>query len=402
MQLRAALALALGALALWPARTDANVEAATHVMLFSEPSSTNKGVQVIHPQTDVSAGIGPDVTVGAGYEVDIVSGATASIYGPPDAVSGATHFSDQRQQARGSLGIETPLVGLSAAYSYGWERDYRSHTLSLSARGDFLERNFSYALAYTRNFDSVCDQNNVAAEGRPLDLQPLASSEHCFQGAMTDVTTHRVAVHTFEPSLTWTATPRLLVQGGGTAQVIDGFQSSPYRRVAVGSEGRTPQEHVPGLRQRYALFSRARLALPEIRAAAMAMARVYRDSWDLRAVTAEAEFSKYLGPSVILAARGRIHTQSGVVFFRLAEEYRTRGPVGQYWTGDRELAPLSTILGGVKLTYLHRPGREARGWLEELELNLKADAMIYSAPAGAPSSDRKGAFITQAGAALRF
>jgi hypothetical protein len=399
MQLRTALPLA--ALVLWPARTDANVEAASHITLFSEPSSTNKGVQVIHPQTDVSASVGPNATVAAGYEVDIVSGATAAIYGPPDAISGATHFSDQRQQARASLAIETPLVGLSAAYSYGWERDYRSHTLALGARGDFLERNFSYALSYTRNFDSVCDQNNAGVQG-PLQLQPLATSEHCFQSQLADVTTHAVAVHTFEPSLTWTTTPRLLLQGGGTVQVIDGFQSSPYRRVAVGTEGHTPQEHVPDLRQRYALFARGRLALPEIRAAAMAMARVYRDTWDLRAATAEAEFAKYLGPSIILTARGRLHTQSGVIFFRLAEDYRTKGPVGQYWTGDRELAPLSSILGGLKLTYLHRPGREARSWLDELELNLKADAMVYSAPAGAPGADRKGAFITQAGAAVRF
>ena len=400
MQLRVP-ALALASLALWPARTDANVEASTHVMLFSEPSSTNKGVQVIHPQTDVSAGIGPHATVGAGYEVDIVSGATASIYGPPDAISGATHFSDERQQARANLAIETPLVGLSAGYSYGWERDYRSRTLALSARGDFLERNFSYALAYTRNFDTVCDQNNSSAQG-PLYLQPLASSQHCFQTAMTDVTTHRVSVHTFEPSLTWTATPRLLIQGGGTVQVIDGFQSSPYRRVAVGSEGHTPQEHVPDLRQRFALFARGRLALPEIRAAASALARVYRDTWDLRAATAEAEFAKYLGPSLILTARGRVHLQSGAIFFRLAEDYRTRGPVGQYWTGDRELAPLDTALGGLKLTYLRRPERERRGWLDELELNVRFDAMIYAPPHGAPNADRHGAYVTQAGVALRF
>jgi hypothetical protein len=122
--------------------------------------------------------------------------------------------------------VNTALVGLAAGYSYGWEKDYRSHTLSASARGDFLERNFTLGLAYTRNFDSVCDQNNQNAQG-PLDLLALASSENCFKVGVEDVVERKVATHTFEPSLVWTATPRLLLQGGGTLQVIDGFQSSP-------------------------------------------------------------------------------------------------------------------------------------------------------------------------------
>jgi hypothetical protein len=406
VQLSRFAAVALLALAI-PARTDADtgVEAATHLTLFREPSSKGASVQVVHPQTDVTATLGQTATLSAGYEVDLVSGATPAVYGnggaQPDAVSGATRFSDERQQARAAVGIETPLIGLAAGYSYGWEHDYRSHTLSVSARGDFLERNFTLGIAYTRNFDSVCDQNNEAVQS-PLDRQPLTTAEHCFRSDQTDVTTHAVAVHTFEPSLVWTATPRLLLQGGGTVQVVDGFQSSPYRRVALGSEGRTPQEHVPDLRQRYAVFARARLAFPELKAAVSAMGRLYRDTWDLRAATAEGEVSKYLGPSLILGARGRYHRQSGVIFFRLPQEYRTAGAVGQYWTGDRELAPLDTLLGGLKLTYLRRPEREKRGWLDELELNVRFDALIYHAPDGAPSADRRGAYVTQAGAAVRF
>jgi hypothetical protein len=407
VQLRsAALALKLATLVALPARADTHVEAASHLTLFREPSTAAGKVQVVHPQTDVSATLGESVALSAGYEVDLVSGATPAVYGSatPDAVTGATQFSDERQQARAGVAIDTPLIGLGASYSYGWEHDYRSHTLSLSARGDFLERNFTLGIAYTRNFDRVCDQNNETAPG-PLDRQPLTNAEHCFQSGQVDVVSHPVAVHTFEPSLLWVATPRLLLQAGGTVQIVDGFQSSPYRRVAVGSEGRTPQEHVPELRQRFAGFGRGRLALPELRAAVSVMARAYRDTWDLRAATAEAEVSKYLGPSLILGARGRYHHQTGVVFFRFAEQYRTLGPVGQYWTGDRELAPLDSMLGGVKLTYLRRPGRERRSggwWLDELEVNVRFDALFYAPPAGAPNAERKGATVTQAGVALRF
>jgi hypothetical protein len=290
-------------------------------------------------------------------------------------------------------------VGLVAGYSYGWEKDYRSHTVSAAARGDFLERNFTYSLAYTRNFDTVCDQNNQNAQG-PLDLLPLATSDNCFKVDAQDVVSRDVATHTFEPSLVWTATPRLLLQGGGTLQVIDGFQSSPYRAVYVGNQGRAPQEHVPTLRQRYALFGRARLAVPELRGAVSAMGRAYRDTWDVRAVTAEVEILKYLGPALIIGAHGRYHAQSGAIFFRTATEYRTLGPVGQYWTGDRELSPLQMGLAGATLAFLKRP--QGKAWFEEFELNVKFDVMKYRNEPNGPNSDRTGAITTMAGAALRF
>jgi hypothetical protein len=403
VQLRRALFL-LAALA--GARSaSATVEATSTLTIFREASANNP-IQVVHPQVDVSADLGKWAGVNAGYEVDIVSGATPRAYGSAtetsagvDAVSAATSFTDQRQQARGGLSMNTPLVGLSAGYSYGWEKDYRSHTLSAAARGDFLERNFTLSLSYTRNFDSVCDQNNQNTQG-PLDLLPLASSENCFKVGAEDVVQRKVATHTFEPALVWTATPRLLLQGGGTLQVTDGFQSSPYRRVFVGSQGRSPQEHVPTLRQRYALFGRARVALPELRAAASGMARVYRDTWDLRAATAEAEVLKYLGPTVIAGVHGRYHLQSGVIFYRTATQYRTLGPVGHYWTGDRELAPLETALAGATLVYLRRP--QGKSWYEEIEVNVKFDLMKYNVEEGGPSADRTGAMSAMVGGALRF
>ena len=403
MQLSRALFL-LAALA--GARSaSATVEATSTLTIFRE-ASVNNPVQVVHPQVDVSADLGKWAGVNAGYEVDIVSGATPRAFGSAtetsagvDAVTAATSFSDQRQQARGGLSMNTPLVGLSAGYSYGWEKDYRSHTLSAAARGDFLERNFTLSLSYTRNFDSVCDQNNQNAQG-PLDLLPLASSENCFKVGAEDVVQRKVATHTFEPALVWTATPRLLLQGGGTLQVTEGFQSSPYRRVFVGSQGRSPQEHVPNLRQRYALFGRVRVALPELRAAASGMARAYRDTWDLRAATAEAEVLKYLGPTVIAGVHGRYHLQSGVIFYRTATQYRTLGPVGHYWTGDRELSPLETALAGATLVYLRRP--QGKSWYEEIELNVKFDVMKYIVKEGGPSADRTGAITAMVGGALRF
>jgi hypothetical protein len=382
-----------------PAR--AEVQAASHLTIFTEPSSANEGVRVYHPQTEVGAstsGLG----INAGYEMDIVSGATARVYAPggPDAVSGAT-FSDTRHGAHGGLSFETAAVALAAGYSYGWENDYKSHTLTVSARGDFLERNFSLTLGYTRNFDSVCDQANILAE-TPLERQALATSEGCFDAAFTDLTTRKLTIDSFEPALSWTATPLLLLQLGGTLQILDGFQSNPYRRVRIGPQGREPQESLPNFRQRFAMFVRAHQAIPLLKSSVRAGGRIYRDTWDVVAGSADLEYLQYLGPSIIVGARGRYHRQTGAAFFRTANELRTLGPTGKYWTGDRELAPLTNISAGGKLSYVRHPPPDAGSWLDDLEINMRYDVLFYRGSDQIPNADRKRAQVLQAGAELHF
>jgi hypothetical protein len=380
----------------------ADVEAASHLTVFTEPSAQGRGIQVIHPQTEVAATHGP-VGLQAGYELDIVSGATTRVYRPgdvPDAVSGAT-FSDVRHAARAGASFETTTVALTAGYSYGWENDYRSHTLSVSARGDFLERNFTLGLAYTRNFDRVCDRANDLAQSL-LDLQPLGTSEGCFQASGTELTARRLSIDTFEPSLSWTATPLLMLSVGSTLQLLDGFQSNPYRAVRLGPEGREPQERLPQHRQRFALFGRVHQAVPPLRAAARLSARLYRDTWDVAAASADAEWLQYFGSSLLAGVRGRYHRQSGAIFFRTAEDYRVRGPAGQYWTGDRELAPLTNYLVGARVAFVKRPPPESRSWLGELEIHARADFLFYRTEPGAPNSDRTRAQVIAAGASLRF
>jgi hypothetical protein len=382
-----------------PAR--AEVQAATHLTIFTEPSSANEGVRVYHPQTEVGAstsGFG----IAAGYEMDIVSGATARVYAPgdPDAVSGAT-FSDTRQTAHGALSFETAAVALAGGYSYGWENDYKSHTLTVTARGDFLERNFSLSLGYTRNFDSVCDQANALAE-TPLERQALSTSEGCFDATFTDLTTRKLTINSFEPALSWTATPLLLVQAGATLQILDGFQSNPYRRVRIGGQGREPQETLPQFRQRYAVFVRAHQAIPLLKSSVRAGGRLYRDTWDVVAGSADLEYLQYLGPSIIVGARGRYHQQTGAAFFRTANELRTLGPTGKYWTGDRELAPLTNIGAGGKLSYVRHPPPDAGSWMDDLEVNMRFDVLFYRGSDQIPNADRKRAMIFQAGAELHF
>src|SRR5262249_30988406 len=157
------------------------------------------------------------------------------------------------------------------------ESDYKSQTVSGNVHSDLVDHNYTLALGYTHNFDNVCDANNTAVADQPLQFVRLMSSTHCFDTTSQETVTRRLHIDTFEPSLTWPMPPRLVVQGAGTIQALDGFQSNPYRGVAFGAA--QPQEHEPNFRQRYALFGRAAYAVPAARGSIAAMLRLYRDSW---------------------------------------------------------------------------------------------------------------------------
>jgi hypothetical protein len=393
------LALALAGLGA-TARAEDPTEAAVRLTYFREPATDNKGITVIHPQVDVGSPIAGGLGIAAGWEADAVSGATPAVFGV-DAITAAT-FQDFRQQVHGGFTYNRPDAGIGASYAYGWEHDYRSHSLSVNTRDDLYDHNFTLAVSYTHNWDSVCDANNSMAP-TALELQPLTSSAHCFKSGVPDVVTQPLRIDAVEPSLSWTMTPRLVVQGGGTIQILDGFQSNPYRRVEVGSQRQEPQEHEPLFRQRYAVFGRAAYAFPQWRASGIGMVRLYQDSWAVQAITGDLVVNKYISSVMLLSLRGHYHLQSGASFYRTSEGYRLDGPAGQYWTGDRELSPMSNYLAGGRMAFLRRPQQEHASWFAEMEADVKYELLVYTLDSpNAPNADRPYAQILQGSFALRF
>jgi hypothetical protein len=382
-----------------PARATNTAEGAARVTMFDEPSDKNIGVRVIHPQADVSATVASTLAISAGYSADVVSGATPATF---DVVSAATKFSDTRNLFHASFGFEQADGGISFAGAYGWENDYKSTVISGTTHHDLYEHNFTLALAYSHNFDRVCDANNAAAAGLPLERVALTSSAGCFTTNPAYVT-EKLSIDTFEPSLSWTMTPRLVVQGGATIQILDGFQANPYRKVLVGSQNRTPQESLPQFRQRYALFARLAYAFPELRGSITGMVRGYDDSWAVRAITGDVVGTKYIGQAMLVSVRAHYHLQSGASFYRNSVDYRVFGPPGQYWTGDRELSPMGNYLLGGKLSFFRRPQQERSSWFAEMELGGKYEILLYRPESPfSPNADRKFAHIIQAAFATRF
>jgi hypothetical protein len=368
---------------------------------FRETSSANKGVTVYHPQTDLGVTFNTGAALSAGYSVDIVSGATPRTFGV-DTISGASPFSDTRHELRGGLGLSRSVADISVGYIHGWESDYKTQAVTVTTRSDILDRAFTLGASFTHNFDSVCDQNNANAAGLPLNRLPLENSTGCFTADANRVT-HKLSIDTLEPSVTWAATPRLLLQAGGTLQILDGFQANPYRRVRLGSSGRTPQESLPDLRQRYALFGRAAYAMPGIRASVQGTVRAYRDTWAVEALTTEMGYHQYLVRSLLVSLRARFHSQRPASFYRDARDYESFGPNGQYWTGDRELSPMSNYLLGWKIGYIYAAAQGKDAFLTELDLAGKMDVLFYRLENEVtPNFDRKRAFIWQLAISARF
>jgi hypothetical protein len=180
------------------------------------------------------------------------------------------------------------------------------------------------------------------------------------------------------------------LQVAGYGQVLDGFQSNPYRRVRVG--GVTPQEHIPNERARWSLSARLNRFLPKLNAAAHFSARFYDDTWRVVGGDIELAYSQYVGNSLLVRFHARVYQQSAAKFFKDAFFYETESTAGEYFTGDRELSPVRDAVFGGKLTLITIKGEQPIWHLfDRLQLEAKGDIMLLDQlPAEDPSTNPMG------------
>ncbi len=362
-----------------PARADDTAEASTS--LFAEKRAGGKGgLTVVHPQADFDIDLGRYLTLDAGYSADAVSGATSVIY-QVDAVSSATKFSDLRQEGDLGLTLQGKRSKLSLSTTFGTERDYLSRAIGGSGSIDLPGRNTTIAVAYGHSFDQVCDKDNGMAT--PLDTKALLGSDKCdkkdggFAGRDTPGSTvwKELSIDTAQTTLTQNLTPTLNMQVALYGQILDGFQSNPYRRVRIGPNA--PQEHIPGVRDRWSISTRFNRFLPKLHGAAHFDARFYDDTWGVVGGDVELAYSQYLGNSLLLRFHARVYQQTAAKFFKDAFFYETESTAGEFFTGDRELSPVRNAIIGGKLTLITLAGGKPVWHLfDKLQLNVKADIMM--------------------------
>ena len=367
-----------------PARAQVAVFETAHTFYHEAPTRTN--MTVYTPGVDLSVNPASWITIRGGYEADVVSGASVAVkagaayqaVNPGADVITTASVNDVRHSPRGGLTLRKGDVAYTAQYTYGTEHDYKSHSIFVSAKTEAYEHDTQFELSYARNFDLVCDRTQAVNDRAPR-FRALEDSNACFANSDPLRTRHTLSIDGLQAAWTQAWTPEFATQLSYTAQIIEGFQSSPYRSVIL-AQGLKAQEHHPDNRARQAVSLRANIYVRPIKLAVRIGGRVYRDTWDITSGTGDIEAEKYLFEGFRVAARGRYYKQSGAQFW--SDDYTggdpPLGPKGQYWTGDRELSPFSSFGLGLRLTYSLEPAKgRLLGLMTGLKLGLAADAIQF-------------------------
>lgn len=380
VQLKARAASCVLAL-LWAGAAAAQVaEVDVRTQVFHEPSAQSK-MTVYTPEVSISALPTEGLRVSATYQADAVTGASEVVKaGPllatvPDIVSRAS-VQDFRHIASGGLALERRHARVAASYTHGTENDYRSHAFAVSASTDFWQRNTEVELGYSRGFDEVCTltQRNLPATLR----QGLDTSDDCFTSS-DRVEALDITLDNFRVAWTQAWTPVLTTQLSFTGALQHGFLGNPYRHVVIGPTGQAAQENHPDDRRRAAVALRLKYYSKALRTAFGVSARGYRDSWQLQSFTSELSGERYLQPWLSLLIHGRAYVQSGASFW--SDDYTggepLYGPRGQFWSGDRELSPLQTLLAGARVVATWRGSGDARwaGVFREFSASVSFDLL---------------------------
>lgn len=370
-----ALAIVLGSVGM--ARAQSNVDT-TNTVFYEAGGPLH--MTVVNPRVAGDVAATELLSIQAGWEADVVSGASVAIVDAPgaagvDAITSATKLKDFRNVFHGGATLRGDTSRVSVSYGYGFEHDYRSQALGVSALTELFDRNTTLELRFNRGWDSVCDLAQPNAD-QATDRQRLPNADGCFQKTTADNprTTHALDLHGVSGSWTQNWTPLFNTQWTLDAQLISGFQSNPYRAVWLGRSA--AQEHHPSERARYGTTLSARIWLKPIGGALQLAARLYRDTWDVRAASGEIAYERALGSLLRLRVRARHYRQGAAAFY--SDDYDL-APRGQYFTGDRELSTMHSWLGGVRLELgpdLSGDGR-ALSFLDALRFVLKGDFLVH-------------------------
>lgn len=377
--LKAAAAWVFAVLSICPAAR-AQSEVSATATLFHERGGPLE-ITVINPAVRAVADVSEPVVLRASWEADSVTGASVAVVDAPtgtsgdvDAITSATTLDDFRQVVSGGIALRNSLARVDAGYAYGFESDYRSHSVNLGATAELFDRNTTLQLTYGRSFDQVCDLLQPQAE-KAVERQRMPTSVGCFEHGKGR-TRRPLTIHALQGSWTQNWAPIFNTQLLVSTQLLHGFQSNPYRAVWLGRAA--VQEHHPENRARYAVGLGARLWIRPLDGALQAFARAYRDTWDVQALSGELAFERALGPLFRLRAQGRYFRQTAAAFF--SDDYAL-APRGEYFTGDRELSAMSSWLMGGRLELLPGAKSDATStFLHTLRIVLKGDYLLFDFP----------------------
>lgn len=328
--------LAVAGLGLLPATGRAD-EAGTSLYVRTDNDHTT----VVSPRVSATHQITDATSIEGTYAVDVWTSASIDIV---SSATKASAITEQRDEVDLVLDHDLEDATLGLSYRFSSEYDYTSHGATLSGSRDFANKAATLAGSLSLSRDSV---------GRAGDPS--------FSEGLGTIDTRLSFTQIIDTSSLAQATYELML--------LDGYQASPYRFVAIFDSvpepvpGMEPDvscrnttmgsacypELLPKSRTRHALALQARHAFGSRTSAGLEY-RFYLDDWGLTSHTAQAHFTWLPLDPLSLTLRYRYYSQTGASFYRAAY---TREDAMQLdgLTRDRELSPLNTHRVGLDLTH---------------------------------------------------
>jgi hypothetical protein len=293
-------------------------EVSSLVSIYVDDDSTT----IVTPMLLIKKDIFEETSLSFQYLADIQSCASVDVV---STASPSRGYKETRHSF--TLGIQhrRKLTTIGGGFSYSTEHDYISHAFLANVSQELFQRNFTVGLGLSVRWDEIGRVNDEFFEE---NLTGMAANV----------------------SLTQLISPRWIAQFVYSLEYLDGYQSSPYRLVPVGSASTVdeafsvPETH-PSQRFRNAFTGRLKENVAERWYLEQSL-RLYFDTWGLTAQTVLLQAYWKVTPPLTLRFRYRFHNQNGADFYR--ESYDS---LQEYMSRDRELGTLQSNLLGPKLEY---------------------------------------------------
>lgn len=308
------------------------VAMAARQVLHAEEGDEVRVTTLVRGDTDTTIVVNPsvrarvelfdaDTHVDAEYTADVWTSASIDI-----RTAATQAVTEQRDELNAGIDRRIDDFTLRGGYRYSSENDYEAHGGLVSGALDLADHNSTLELRLTAESD------RVGRSGDELFSRPLT----LFGGRF---------------GYTQVIDPQMVVQVAYELGHAEGFQSSPYRFVGIGGDGRcggtallcVPETH-PSVRTRHAFVARARRAFDDHLSAHLDY-RFYVDDWGLFANTAAIQLNWMHDEDGLFAFRYRLHQQGAAAFYR--STYPEPSGTLRFVTRDRELSPLWTHRLGV-------------------------------------------------------
>ena len=245
----------------------------------------NDETTIVSPMIYVQKNIFDETSLSVRYITDIQSCASVDVV---STASPSRGYEEIRHEVAAGLKHRINLTSFGATYRHSTENDYDSNSVSASFSQELFQRNFTVDLSVSYRKDKI---GRVKDRTFSKDLEGGGGSV----------------------SLTQILTPKVIGQFVYYLEVLDGYQSSPYRLVPV-ADFHVPETH-PDRRIRQSFTGRLKESLSEAWGAEQSF-RFYTDTWGLNSKTIFLQFYYHINNPLTLRLRYRFYNQERADFYR--------------------------------------------------------------------------------------